>query len=99
MVSYWPTAFLDSIIFNEYKYENVSEYIISNSKNVAYATDLAIGRTKNEESGNGVHLQPLAFLKLALELTFLLLLTLNHNKECKSLSNTLGNYNLDVGYH
>ena len=79
--------------------KKVSEYIISNSKNVAYATDLAIGRTKNEESGNGVHLQPLAFLKLALELTFLLLLTLNHNKECKSLSNTLGNYNLDVSYH
>jgi len=89
VVSYWPTAFLDSIIFKEHKYKNFSENIISNSKNIAYATDVAIGRTKNEKFGNGVHLQPLAFLKLALELIYLLLLTLNHNKVYKSLSNTL----------
>lgn len=85
VVSYWPTAFLDSIIFKEYKKKRFRASNLKWEKMLQMQQLWPSGECKTKQQIR-VHLQPLAFLKLVLELIYFLLLTLKHNKVHKSIS-------------
>lgn len=71
VVSYWPIAFLDSIIFEEHKNKCIDLSKCDTSHEEC--------KTKTANKETNINLQPLAFPKLVLELIYLLL-TLKHNK-------------------